>query len=472
MIEANNFIHVVPEQLNRSYPQSQEQDSAENYITQMISTLTRSSEDIHNQVVTIPIRRNVKPKIVTTINYNQFTEDNNCIKKLRILDLKTTIKELRFKLQCWNPKVIRHYDFILMGSKNALIDRILKIFNMTRCSIIIQRMSRGLMARTFFKLKKYHHINNDDRVVCINDTDFVTLDNVKEIPYKLFFSYTDSSNFTYGFNILSLILLYKKREDFQNPYNRSDISNDVLDKMICIYNLIGILFPGTIDGFLPMKKYISHNRFPIRRIISQRRRNNIREVPGESMYNIEPEQLNEIRSRMIAIRGESVRPDSTELDYALLFPSDLIEIVDILPQQPIIGVNLNQRIENVFSEMNNLGNDTRSSWFLNLSKIEYYKLYDTIYDLWQYRLHLSPIIKSQICPMGSPFTGSRMNDNPFNSTTIVDARRSCIFIIENMIFSGIDIDSRKVGVLQVLTALTSVSLPARDSLQYLYESLF
>lgn len=386
----------------------------------------------------IPLRRKTKSKPITTIDYSFYLNNNDCVRTLRIKELKLTIKNFRFGYCTWHAKISRHYDFMLSGSKPILIARILNFFNQTRCAVAIQRIIRGCFTRTFFKIRKYTHTNNDDRVVCVNDTDFFSLDDVKDIPYKLFFSYTDKNNFTYGFNILSLMHLYLKRDEFKNPYNRDEIPRHVLATMVCIYNLIGLLFPGTIPDFSPMRR----DRYARRRVVAVSSGGRRRIFPtifenSESLYVIEPELLTEIRMRMIYLRDKI----------------------------------LSDRVEYLFSEINRLGNDSHFEWFNDLTKEDYYRLYDVIDDLWRNRLQLPIMTKSKICPMGSPFNGSRMNESGYVNTSIDDVRKSCIFVMENMVFSGVDDDYRKIGSLQVLTALTSVSIHARNAISYLYESL-
>jgi hypothetical protein len=43
--------------------------------------------------------------------------------------------------------------------------------------------------------------------------------------------------------------------------------------------------------------------------------------------------------------------------------------------------------------------------------------------------------------------------------------------MENLIYSGIDEEYRKIGALHVLSALTLVSSPARIAMPWLYESI-
>ena len=43
--------------------------------------------------------------------------------------------------------------------------------------------------------------------------------------------------------------------------------------------------------------------------------------------------------------------------------------------------------------------------------------------------------------------------------------------MENMVYSGVDEDHRKIGALHVLSALTVVSSGARETMPWLYESV-
>jgi hypothetical protein len=44
--------------------------------------------------------------------------------------------------------------------------------------------------------------------------------------------------------------------------------------------------------------------------------------------------------------------------------------------------------------------------------------------------------------------------------------------MENMIYCGIDDEYRKIGALHVLTALTNVSLEARNAMPWLFDTLY
>ncbi len=65
--------------------------------------------------------------------------------------------------------------------------------------------------------------------VCVNDSDFVTMEPLKDITASHFISYKDSDNFTYGFDVVSLYNLYvKSYPDVKNPYTRTEFPSSFL----------------------------------------------------------------------------------------------------------------------------------------------------------------------------------------------------------------------------------------------------
>jgi len=65
------------------------------------------------------------------------------------------------------------------------------------------------------------------RESCNNVDDFLTCESMKEIDYYFFISFRDIDGFVYGFNIISLSNLIKKK-DFKNPYTRNIFSPELI----------------------------------------------------------------------------------------------------------------------------------------------------------------------------------------------------------------------------------------------------
>ena len=64
---------------------------------------------------------------------------------------------------------------------------------------------RGNLTRYLFKLKGARDIKNS-----INDTDFFTLESIKEIPFERVLSYKDKDNNVYVYDICRYIIYLKK----------------------------------------------------------------------------------------------------------------------------------------------------------------------------------------------------------------------------------------------------------------------
>lgn len=130
------------------------------------------------------------------------------------------------------------------------------------------------------------------------------------------------------------------------------------------------------------------------------------------------------------------------------------------------------RIRELFCEIDSLGNYTKSEWFSALNQYEYIGFYRNIYEIWSYRANMSSITKGNICPYFNPFrNGLARFGSDINALHVDDLRLVCLTIMENLICTGMDDEYRKLGALHVLSALTLVSIPAKDAMPWLYESL-
>jgi hypothetical protein len=130
-----------------------------------------------------------------------------------------------------------------------------------------------------------------------------------------------------------------------------------------------------------------------------------------------------------------------------------------------------QRIEELFMEIDQLGNYTQSSWFLNLDGRAYTRLYRSLYDIWNYRSQMSEETRRKISPFYSPFEGIFNRQINTMNMDLNQIKVACLIAMENMIYSGIDEDYRKIGAFHALSALTIVSHSARIAMPWLYDSV-
>jgi len=131
--------------------------------------------------------------------------------------------------------IARQNGLRLSGSKSDLISRIAHHFQTIRVSIYIQSLVRRNLVISEIKARGPGLFN---RELCVNDTDFYTLDPITDIEYNRFYSYVDENKVVYGFDLRSLELMFEKQERLLNPYNRAKFSrNDAVN----INRLIALL---------------------------------------------------------------------------------------------------------------------------------------------------------------------------------------------------------------------------------------
>lgn len=135
--------------------------------------------------------------------------------------------------------------------------------------------------------------------------------------------------------------------------------------------------------------------------------------------------------------------------------------------------NMNQRVRNLFYEIDLLGNYTSSDWFHGLSTDDCIIFLRQIWDIWNYRSNMPMLTRKRICPYFNPFYEGVHNINVRNNNIrdLEALKKTCITIMENFIYTGINDEYKQLGAILVLTALTSVSNEAREQMPWLYESL-
>jgi hypothetical protein len=187
---------------------------------------------IENKIVNIyhtkeeELTSNPIDEFVTPDDYNN---NPKCMNSLKISQLKKSLKFYKNSMIIPNDystsmkknaknAIKKVHDFSLTGTKPILLNRLKQYMIQDNNAVKIQRILRGMFVRYATILKgcaKY------DRSICVNSTDFYSLEPLIDIDFHHFFSYTDINNFTYGFDIDSLILYINNRSiSVKNPYNR------------------------------------------------------------------------------------------------------------------------------------------------------------------------------------------------------------------------------------------------------------
>ena len=144
-------------------------------------------------------------------------------------------------------EICKFYKLKKSGNKNELLTEIYNYLKYSLYAIKIQKIYRGNLLRKYvtiagpaFKLK--------NRSLCVNDTDFATLEPIEEIHYNQFFSFSDEDGTIYGCDVTSFYELLCKKNKYDvgnkppfNPYNRRHIDPYILTNFSLYLRLAKLL---------------------------------------------------------------------------------------------------------------------------------------------------------------------------------------------------------------------------------------
>lgn len=173
-------------------------------------------------------------KISNTFLRDHLYESPPCKKKIQMKVSKGEFKIPKFnewgKILTINYNVsqlkstCRHYKQKVSGNKKDLIKRLYNFLRYSHNALYLQRMWRGFMRRKYNFLQGPALSNRK----CVNETDFLSLNNLTDISPNQFFSFKDEKGYIYGFDAKSLYNLLEKNKRATNPYNRKIISPEII----------------------------------------------------------------------------------------------------------------------------------------------------------------------------------------------------------------------------------------------------
>lgn len=134
---------------------------------------------------------------------------------------------IRYNYNVNQLKVIaKTYKLKVTGNKSQLISRIYSFLFLSNSIVKIQKIIRGNLQRKYIK---FHGPAYKNRLLCTNNFDFLSMEQLTEIPKEQFFSYIDEDGFIYGFDLISLYnLIYKCNGAVKNPFNTKPINSNVI----------------------------------------------------------------------------------------------------------------------------------------------------------------------------------------------------------------------------------------------------
>jgi hypothetical protein len=336
-------------------------------------------------------------------------------------------------------------------NKQELVSEIQQWVN---CNIWAKIIQRGV--RQYF-LKRIDILRGPalkQRNLCLNASDFYTLDPIDEILLDRFFSYTAEPSQIYGFDIFSLHkLLRTSKTQIVNPYNRCILSDVVIRNYRQLMTLICIAKPEIIH------QYEDENQ-----VVPQGGGNNaISSTSASSAAATNPFiRLAHPPSGDLSIRTRHIRAPSS---------SSIPPQVQSM-QQHFDGLHRmsnRERLREIFVQISSLGNHAQERWFSGMTLDMYKLFFDSILRYWR-TYGISFETKYFISILRDPFAEIDLRQT-WSNITRDQGQQLCIHVVEYFVFGGINQEYCNMGCLQFFTILTIVSPEARSQYPYLYESV-
>lgn len=339
-------------------------------------------------------------------------------------------------------KIIAKKHGIKMGSnKRILIERILEIFNKHIAATKIQSNVRKYFAKQFVKAigKCTENI--------INESDPMTLEPLSEIPKMKIIYCKINPTQCYAFNIFSLMHTFlcnqqnKNELCLQNPYTRIEFSTEFKRNLFIAYKMYKLVVNEDEDNCYRKCSMCFELCDYMEMILNPRRRNS----RGNSLTTV----------------GTSSEEATMEFIRIVENYSNLVEFRARSTMQ--------QRVNNLFVEINNLGNYTSADWFFAIAVNEQ-KLKDFAIVM---NIILTESITTELLISVLPLTHTSFEDTIFNGlnefVTMDIFYDNMLRLCEELVMTSLLNETRKLGAMFILGALTFVSNEAKEQMRWLYD---
>jgi hypothetical protein len=136
-------------------------------------------------------------------------------------------------------QIAKEYKLKLTGNKSQLISRIYSFLHLSKIIIKVQKIIRGHIQRKYINS---HGPGFKNRSLCVNNFDFLSMDELTKIEDKQFYSFKDDDGFIYGFDVLSLYnLIDKSNGVVKNPFNQQPLSPKIIENFRTLLRLSKLL---------------------------------------------------------------------------------------------------------------------------------------------------------------------------------------------------------------------------------------
>lgn len=416
---------------------------------------------IKNKKTSIKISKleKLKPSEISFHNYNILNEEN----EKSSADYKVAeLKEMCAIIQ-------RDFDYKkikVTGTKGELRQSVYNFYHHTFHCIKIQLKFNSFLRR---KLNKLRGPALNNREICVNETDFYSFDPIREIPDQQFFSYEEiakeegnsKKSCYYGFDIASIYNLILSDNGVENEYGLSrrlvfNESNNPYNRNKFPHNVIrDILKIIKLDRILSRKRGITKNK----------------KMTKNQMLNNNVNNNNNNNNNYEYDNNNYMEEDNSN---AIMGSGSVMNIA--LPQEVLTPHQMfRQHVLRLFQTINALGHYSDPEWFIALTYDQHITFLRELIDIWNYRAELSPQVRRTIYPpYGDPFPHyvlSWVTHQFYIYLSPENIININLTVIERFINSAVSEADRCLGSNFILCALTLVSIPAREALPWLYQSV-
>tara|TARA_Y100000389_G_scaffold162072_1_gene164722 strand:- start:255 stop:1343 length:1089 start_codon:yes stop_codon:yes gene_type:complete len=189
----------------------------------------------------LPYLNNIEKKILTTNERKLVKTSTTSIKEYESyfnIDNYEELKEIRCSKDILK-KNCKNNNLRISGNKPDLLNRLYNVLRWNKYSIKIQSIMRGNLRRKLNRLKRIN-FRRSKTIKCVNETDFLSLEPIKNIGYYQLV-YLKDHNFNYAFDICSIYNMIIVNKCRNNPYTRQTINKKNIIKLKKIIRLSLIL---------------------------------------------------------------------------------------------------------------------------------------------------------------------------------------------------------------------------------------
>lgn len=312
-------------------------------------------------------------------------------KPKRILKEYYTLKELNFipaarislnKITKSIKKLDLEHYIDLTEPKDIILANIRELHLLYE--LATANLDKIIKIQAFFRMLLIHN-----RTKCVNPEDFLTFEELHEIPAPHFFNYKNpSTNKYYGFNVQTFHQLVTKSKTPQNPYTRIPIPASEIERI----NKIAL--------------YMKNRGYE----------------KAEEMLELTEEQ------------------------------------------------QFNNRVGNIFSKIDDLGNYTDTKWFTDLDFEQLKDYYIKAEDIWSYRLQMPHSTKERIVNEGIAFGIHTSLIKVMQPQEFKKLQNIVLTEIDKLVSEGQTEDDKRVGAMIILTAFTEVVPSAASAMPHYVQS--